>query len=537
MARGRCRRRSFQRQEEVQRVHRGDADAAADVLRRLRPRVDRRVVGRAGRLDAVEAEVEPEHAYGVRDGVAAAEPVQQRERVAVRMPNRRRVLDAEAVVERDSTEAVRARSRVRRCSGLVDGRPGEGPGLAVERKGEHHLAEALVVEVLGDDERLRESHEHPFVALREVAGRERHRHVRVGDAAAAAGDDVRRRHGRVVVVRAVERRLVEALAGESGHPHRLPSRDGVRAAGEHEDAVRGRRVAVAGRVLEVEALPTAAEPSKSPTTTPSVVTVPVIAAAGPLPWMLGIVAVTGSSHGLPTPKLKSSGRRHLVGRIDRVLVRDLRREIVTVHVSPNVNVGVRIQRERRRAAAHGRRVRPLVVHEIVNHDPVAFTGSLKVIEMFVPAATFDRAVPRRGVETVGGVRRGRTGRRPRPGAAGGRRESELLFVVSRPIRRSGRRAVVGIRVAGLDRRLRGECCPSCSSARYPIRLRGSGRSGRASRRPSCPSVTTTVSLPAVPIGGGRGLVHLRQDLRRGRGRARARRSKSPAGTDPGVRDR
>ena len=64
----------------------------------------RRVRRRAGRLDAVEAEVEPEHADGVLHRVAAAEAVGQRERGAVRMAQELRVLGALVVVERDPAQ-------------------------------------------------------------------------------------------------------------------------------------------------------------------------------------------------------------------------------------------------------------------------------------------------------------------------------------------------------------------------------------------------------------------------------------------------
>ena len=60
-------------QEEVERVHCGRAQRAADRLGRGGPRVDRRVVGRRRREDPVQAEVEPEDAGRVGDGVAAAE--------------------------------------------------------------------------------------------------------------------------------------------------------------------------------------------------------------------------------------------------------------------------------------------------------------------------------------------------------------------------------------------------------------------------------------------------------------------------------
>ena len=202
----------------------------------------------------------------------------ERERARRSGGARRRVLGAEPVVERDPAQAVRERAGVRRRARLVDRGRRERPRLAVERQREHDLAEAVVVEVLGDDERLREAHEHALVALGNVGGRERHRHVGRRDAAGAAAGRCSR-HRRGVAVRAVDRGLVEALAGEAGHADDLRRRSTVFALPrEDEDPVRGRRVAVAGRVLEVEALDAGRSPSKSPTTTPWVVTLPVIAA-------------------------------------------------------------------------------------------------------------------------------------------------------------------------------------------------------------------------------------------------------------------
>ena len=57
------------------------------------------------------------------------------------------------------------RRGVRRGAGRVDRRAGERPGLAGQRLREHDLAEAVVVEVLGDHERLREADEHALVPL------------------------------------------------------------------------------------------------------------------------------------------------------------------------------------------------------------------------------------------------------------------------------------------------------------------------------------------------------------------------------------
>ena len=145
-----------ERQEEVQRVHRRDRERAADRLWR-RGRGLTRCSRPAGREDPVQAEVEAEDADRVRDVVAAAEPVVEREGLAVRVAEHRRVLRALVVVERDPAQAVGEGARVGRGARLVDRGAGERPRLAVQRQRQDDLAEALVVEVLGDHERLREA--------------------------------------------------------------------------------------------------------------------------------------------------------------------------------------------------------------------------------------------------------------------------------------------------------------------------------------------------------------------------------------------
>ena len=176
---------------------------------------DLRVVGRGRREDPVEAEVEAEDAGGVGDGVAAAEPVGQRERIAVRVAEDRRVLEpprlSSSVIRRRALARVRAFAA---APGSSIGGAGERPVLAVERQGQDDLAELVVVEVLRDHERLREVDQHALVALREGRVGERHRDVGRGDRAGVAVDDVAGRDRRGVVVGAGERRLVEPLAGE-----------------------------------------------------------------------------------------------------------------------------------------------------------------------------------------------------------------------------------------------------------------------------------------------------------------------------------
>ena len=204
---------SFERQEEVERVLRCDADAGRPGRGRGRPRVDRRVVGRSGRVDAVEAEVEAQHADGVRDRVAATEVVVEREGLAVRMAQHGRVLRAMAVVEGDPAEGVGQRcARFAARSGRVDRGAREGPRLAVEWLGQDDLAEAVVVEVLGDHERLRQRDEHALVALGVVGVAKGS--VDVGSAASCPSQQTMLAvTARDVAVRAIERRLVEALAG------------------------------------------------------------------------------------------------------------------------------------------------------------------------------------------------------------------------------------------------------------------------------------------------------------------------------------
>jgi hypothetical protein len=97
--------------------------------------------------------------------------------------------------------------------------------------------------VLGDVQRLRQAHEHALVALEVIGRRERAGDVDRLDAAGATGVD---RGG-------ADLGLALELGGGAGDPHDIAQADVVVVAVEDEDAVGGGRVAVAGRVLEVEA--------------------------------------------------------------------------------------------------------------------------------------------------------------------------------------------------------------------------------------------------------------------------------------------
>ena len=109
-----------------------------------------------------------EHADGVLHGIAATEAIGQREGLAVRVAQHGGVLGALRVVQGDAAQAVGQGAGVGRGARLVDGGAGEGAGFAVERQCKHDLAEAVVVEVFGDDQRLREAHQHALVAFRIV---------------------------------------------------------------------------------------------------------------------------------------------------------------------------------------------------------------------------------------------------------------------------------------------------------------------------------------------------------------------------------
>src|SRR5262249_47885203 len=114
--------------------------------------------------------------------------------------------------------------------------------------------EAVVVEVLGDYEALREAHEHAFEAFWIIRGREWHRDIGRCHAAGTTAHDVRRQHCGSVAVRAIDSGLVEALTGETGHAHNLADTHKGGAAGEHKDAIGRGSVAVACRILKKEAL-------------------------------------------------------------------------------------------------------------------------------------------------------------------------------------------------------------------------------------------------------------------------------------------
>ena len=152
--------------EEVERVHRRHAQGAADRFRRSRARVRSSVICRAGGDDAVEAEVIAEHANRVLNRIAAAEQVGQARTAARSGGAGRGVLCALRIVKRDAAQGIGGGAGIGRRARLVNGRAGEGAGLASQRQGQHDLAEAVVVEVFGNHQRLREAHQHAFVPLR-----------------------------------------------------------------------------------------------------------------------------------------------------------------------------------------------------------------------------------------------------------------------------------------------------------------------------------------------------------------------------------
>ena len=179
----------------------GDLDVAAD----RRPGVAGR--GLAGSKSARTTEgVERAHPVGVRagdvagpgvghhaddagDGVAAAQRVRGGQRVAAPAEDDRvGVLALQRVVEDDLVEVVgrleRDRRRARARTTLV-GWCRRPPTR------QRHLAEAAELEVLGDDEGLRQAHEHALVALEGGGARERQGRRRSG--ATRAGAAGRRR--------------------------------------------------------------------------------------------------------------------------------------------------------------------------------------------------------------------------------------------------------------------------------------------------------------------------------------------------------
>ena len=110
--------------------------------------------------------------------------------------------------------------------------------------------------------------------------------------------------GRRVAVRAVDRRLVEALAREAGDADAVADVTVFAASGEDEDPVGRGGVAVAGRVLEVEAAQPRPSPRSRRRRRPRVVTLPVIAAVVPLPWIAWI-GVNACSQTGPSEKLNA----------------------------------------------------------------------------------------------------------------------------------------------------------------------------------------------------------------------------------------
>ncbi len=109
----------------------------------------------------------------------------------------------------------------------------------------------------------------------------------------------------------------------------------------------------------------------------------------------------GATHGFPTPKLNVKSASIAFGGSFASWSVTCAATTVTAQFSPNVNEtsgsSVNVVGPPPTVAVCA----PLVVHEIVNHDPDTFTGSLKVIEMFVPAAASVAPLPGVVVDTPG----------------------------------------------------------------------------------------------------------------------------------------
>ncbi len=133
-------------------------------------------------------------------------------------------------------------------------------------------------------------------------------------------------------------------------------------------------------------IPLVMGPSKSPTTTPCVVTFPVIAAVAPLPWIwwMGVKVAT---HGLPTSKLNTKSAAMASGGSVVSWSLTWAATTVTRAASPGVKSVVGLSTNELGPPVTAASWVPLVVHEIENHDPVTVTGSLKSMVTSVPAAT------------------------------------------------------------------------------------------------------------------------------------------------------
>ncbi len=168
------------------------------------------------------------------------------------------VLRAKPIVQGDAAQVIRRDARQSRSTGRVNRSPSERTSLAGQRQGDHHLAEAVIVEIFRDHQVLREADMHAFVTLKGICSIERHDHISGSHAAGAAVDNVRRGNSGAVAIGAVDRGLVKALTGKAGHAHHLTNAHKVGAAGVDEDAVRSCRISIACEILQIESLQTRA---------------------------------------------------------------------------------------------------------------------------------------------------------------------------------------------------------------------------------------------------------------------------------------
>ncbi len=243
------------RREVVQHVEAGDADVAADRRRRRRPRV---AAGEARRLGRVEAVVRRARQRGRRQAVVddAGEAVDAvagaHGGLGAEVGRGVGVLARAAVVEDQAAQVVveRGGDGLRRARRVQIGRVGQARAGA-----QRELAEAAEEEVLRDDQRPGDMHQHALDALEFAVVGLRQRDdgrrdlVPAADDVKAGSDDARQR--------ALQRALAGAggeLLDQAGDADQVT--DGSRAGttGVDEDAVGGRRVAVADRVLHEEAV-------------------------------------------------------------------------------------------------------------------------------------------------------------------------------------------------------------------------------------------------------------------------------------------
>src|SRR5690606_24912658 len=201
------------------------------------PRVAAGVSSVFRRLDSVGAERVAEHTGNAHQDVASAETVLLREDAASRMPSRVGVLSLSAIVKRDPRSPYQVDGGGDlRVSGVQVGGRLVNAICACAGHGQDDLSVPVEVEVLADDELLREHDAHALEGL-EVA------HVRDGK------PRYRRRRQLLVpgadddIAHAAQRGKAVGFAYTSGYPHELTDLD-VRPALLHEDAFGGKRVVI-----------------------------------------------------------------------------------------------------------------------------------------------------------------------------------------------------------------------------------------------------------------------------------------------------